>query len=91
MDVGHVFEKELEMKRYSCPDCGYTWIELVGLIVEKRKGLDDIHLRIGDTMPSECQKCGCCFMYEIPFYEENQQLRGRFEDIKRIIREITEI
>jgi len=83
-----VLKKELGMKRYHCPNCGYTWVELVGLIIEKRNGLDDLHLRIGDGTPSECQKCGCCSAFEISLSEGNQQLKGRFEGTRRITREV---
>lgn len=88
MNIGNIIENELNAKRYHCPDCGYTWIEFVGHIIEKRTGLDDVHLRIGEGIPSECQKCGCHFVYEIPLSDENQLLKGRFEGIKRIVREI---
>jgi len=82
MSIGRMLEKDLTMKRYHCPHCGYTWMEFVGHIVEKRKGLDDLHIRIGDGTPSECQKCGCCFVFEAALSEKNQTFRGRFEGIK---------
>jgi len=83
-----VLKNELNTKRYYCPNCGYTWLEFVGLIIEKRNGSDDVHLRIGDGTPSECEKCGCCSVFEISPSEENPQLKGRFEGVKRIVRQI---
>ncbi len=91
MSIGHILEKELRKKRYCCAHCGYTWIEYVGLIIEKRKGSDDLHLRIGYGMPSECQECGCDLVYEVALPEENQQNEVSFEGIKRIIKERMEV
>ncbi len=91
MSIGHILEKELRKKRYCCAHCGYTWIEYVGLIIEKRKESDDIHFRIGYGTPSECLECGCDLIYETVLPEENQQKETSFEGIKRIIRERVEI
>jgi len=90
MEIGNKLLNQLNVKRYHCSGCGYTWIEYVGHIVEKREGLEDMHFRIGDGAPSECQKCGCCFIFEITLAEANQHLKGNFEGIRRILREIEE-
>jgi len=89
--IGHLLEKELKKKRYCCAHCGYTWIEYVGLIIEKREESDDIHFRIGYGMPSKCPECGCDLVYEITLSEEKQQKEVSFEGIKIILREGTEI
>lgn len=91
LNIGHILERELKKKRYCCACCGYTWIEFVGLIIEKREGSDDLHFRIGYGTPPECPVCGCDLVYEIALSEENQQIEASFEGIKIILRERTEI
>lgn len=86
MNMRELLKNDLSMKRYNCPECGHTWVEFVGLIIEKRNGLEDVHFRIGDGTPSECQACGCCYVFEVSLSEENLRLRGRFEGIRRIVR-----
>ncbi len=71
--------EELIKKRFACAHCGSTWIELVGLAVGQKDGIEDICLRIGQESENcqtcrfrsrECHKCGSQDVYEIRFSEE---------------------
>jgi len=71
--------EELAKKRFACAHCGTTWIELVGLVIGRKDGKEDLCLRIGmesETCETcrmkarECQECGSKDVYEIRFAEE---------------------
>lgn len=70
--------EELEKKRFACAQCGATWVELVGLVVGRKDGKEDLCLRIGMESETcqmcrrqarECQECGSKDVYEIRFAE----------------------
>jgi len=87
---------DLGKKRVACAHCGSTWIEIVGLIVGRREGSDDLCLRMGMESencqtcrfrPSECPKCGSKDVYEIMFAEEvSKEVPLSFKDIKKVSR-----
>jgi len=71
---------KLGKRRVVCARCGKTWIELVGLVVSQREGVEDLCLRIGvesencqicSFRPLECPRCGSKEVYETRFTEEN--------------------
>ncbi len=87
---------ELSKKRVACARCGSTWIELVGLIVGKKEGSEDLCLHIGMESencqscrfrPLECQECGSKDVYEIMFAEEvSEEAPLSFKGIKKVSR-----
>ena len=87
---------ELSKKRVACAHCGSTWIELVGLIITRKEGSEDICLRIGMESencqtcryrPLECQECGSKDVYEITFVEEvSEKVPLSFKGIKKVTR-----
>ncbi|NIR87305.1 hypothetical protein GWO13_06940 [Candidatus Bathyarchaeota archaeon] len=87
---------ELSKKRFTCANCGSTWIELVGLIVGHREGFEDLFLRIGVESencqtcryrPLECQECGSKDVYEIMFAEAiSDDVPLSFKGIKKVTR-----
>lgn len=71
--------EELTKKRFACAQCGNIWTELVGLIIGRKDGDEDLCLRIGmepETCQTcrlrarECQQCRSKDVYEINFAEE---------------------
>jgi len=89
-------EGELIKKRVTCASCGSTWVELVGLVVGRKDGLDDLCLRVGMESencqtcrfrPLECNQCGSKDVYEIMFAEEiSEEAPLSFKGIKRVSR-----
>lgn len=87
---------ELSKKRFTCANCGSTWIELVGLVVGQRKGFEDLCLRVGVESencqtcryrPLECQECGSKDVYEIMFSEAiPDDAPLSFKGIKKVTR-----
>jgi hypothetical protein len=87
---------ELSRKRVACAHCGTTWIELVGLIVGQKEGVDDLYLRIGMESdncqtcryrPRECRECGSKDVYEIVSAEEaSVEVPLSFKGIKKVTR-----
>ncbi|MEM2917101.1 MAG: hypothetical protein QXN63_01935 [Candidatus Bathyarchaeia archaeon] len=90
------FTEELTKKRYACAKCGTTWTELVGLVIGRRNGNEDLYLRIGlesencqtcRFRPRQCQQCGSQDVYEINFSEEiPENVPLSFKAIKTISR-----
>lgn len=89
-------EGELIKKRVTCASCGSTWVELVGVVVGHKDGLDDLCLRVGMESencqtcrfrPLECTQCGSKDVYEIMFAEElSEETPLGFTGIKRVSR-----
>ena len=89
--------EDLTKKRFTCAQCGNTWIEPIGLIVEHRDEKEDLCLRIG--MESEkcqtcmfrfrkCQKCGSTDVYEIMFSKVvSEEIPLNFKSIRKISRD----
>jgi transposase-like protein len=70
--------KEVKKRRYACSHCGKTWIELTGLFVVRRKGVEEVYLRLGVEVdncqmckfqPVECPECSSKSVYETDFLE----------------------
>ena len=88
--------EELTKKRYACAHCGTTWIELIGLVVGRKDGNEDLCLRIGmesETCETcrmkarECQRCGSKDIYEIRFANEvDNGVPLSFKGIRRVSR-----
>lgn len=87
--------QELIKKRFACASCGSTWVELVGLVVSKRSGKEDLCLRIG--LESEacqmcrmktrvCHECGSQDTYELKFEREVLEAPLNFRSIKTVNR-----
>ncbi len=85
--------EELTKKRFACANCGATWIELVGIVVGRIKGQEDLCLRIG--LESEacqvcrmktrvCQECGARDVYELRFEKEVAEAPMNFRGIKTV-------
>jgi len=89
-------EGELIKKRVTCAGCGSTWVELVGVVVGRKEGSEDLCLRIGMESencqtcrfrPLECKECGSKDVYEIMFAEEiSEEAPLSFKGIKRVSR-----
>jgi len=86
-------EEELEKKRFACANCGVTWLELVGLVVVDRTGMEDLCLQIGmeseacqvcKMKPRKCQKCNSSDVYEIRFENEVHEVPLSFKDIRTV-------
>jgi transposase-like protein len=87
---------QLNKRRVVCAHCGKTWIELVGVIVSKKDGVEDIYLRVGTESENcqvcrfrtlECPKCGSKDVFEIKFAEEiPDEVPLSFRDIKKVSR-----
>lgn len=87
---------ELSRKRIACASCGTTWIELVGLIIGKKEGTEDLCLRIGMESencqtcrhrPLECRECGSKDVYEITFAEgASVEVPLSFRSIRKVAR-----
>jgi len=88
--------EELTKKRFACAHCGTTWVELVGLVIGRKDGKEDLCLRIGmesETCETcrmkarECQQCGSKDVYEIRFAEEvSEEVPLSFKSIKTVSR-----
>ena len=89
--------EELTKKRFACASCGITWIELVGLVIGRKDGIEDVCLRIGmepETCQTcrmkarECQNCGSKDVYEIRFTDEvsEEEFPLTFKGIRRVNR-----
>ena len=85
--------EELTKKRFACANCGTTWIELVGLVIGRKSGKEDLCLRVG--MESEgcqvcrmktrtCQECGSKDVYELRFEKDFSGVPLNFREIKTI-------
>lgn len=85
--------EELVKKRFACASCGSTWIELVGLVVGRKSGKEDICLRIG--LESDacqvcrmktriCQDCGSKDTYELRFEKDVSETPLNFRSIRTI-------
>ncbi len=88
-------QEELVKKRFACASCGSTWVELVGLVIGKRSGNEDLCLRIGlesDACQScmqktrVCQECGSKDTYELKFEKDISEAPLNFRSIKAIYR-----
>ncbi|MFQ5711196.1 MAG: hypothetical protein ACE5GD_05375 [Candidatus Geothermarchaeales archaeon] len=59
--IDSVFIKQksgkIAKERLSCSGCGYTWVEMVGHIIGKGEGTEDLHLRLGPNIRDECLRC----------------------------------
>jgi len=87
---------ELSRKRVACAHCGTTWVELVGLIVGQKEGVEDLCLRIGMESdncqtcryrPLECRECGSKDVYEIMSAEgASEEVPLSFKGIKKVTR-----
>jgi len=87
---------ELSKKRVACANCGSTWVELVGLIIEHKEGSEDLCLRMGMESencqtcryrPLECRECGSKDVYEVMFAEANlEDVPLSFKGIKKVTR-----
>lgn len=87
---------ELIKKRVTCAHCGTTWIELVGLIVGQKEGVEDLCLRIGMEVGNcqtcryrslECRECGSKDVYEIALTDgASEGVPLSFKDIKKVPR-----
>lgn len=77
-DIGKIGDKEekrkLTRRRFRCIHCGYTWIEMIGLIIESKEGSEDLHFRIGSGKPHKCQKCGSVNICEVPSGQTPNQI-----------------
>jgi hypothetical protein len=87
--------EELVKKRFACASCGSTWVELVGLVVSKRSGKEDLCLRIGlesdgcqvcRMKTRVCQECGSKDTYELKFEREISDAPLNFRSIRTINR-----
>ncbi len=87
--------EELTRKRFACANCGATWVELVGIVVGKKNGEEDLCLRIG--MESEscqvcrmktrvCEGCGSRDVYELRFEKSVSSPPTNFKTIRTINR-----
>lgn len=85
--------QDLTKKRFACASCGSTWIELVGLVIGRKSGKEDLCLRIG--MESDacqvcrmktrtCQECGSKDTYELRFEKHLSEAPLNFRGIKKI-------
>jgi hypothetical protein len=83
--------QDLTKKRFACASCGSTWIELVGFVIGRKSGKEDLCLRIG--MESDacqvcrmktrtCQECGSKDTYEVRFEKEISETPLNFKGIK---------
>ncbi len=87
-----IIKGELSEKRFTCAQCGRTWIELVGLIVGQKEGHDDYCLRVGMESENcqicryrslECPACSSKDVYEITFANETSEKTSfNFKDLK---------
>ncbi len=88
--------EELTSKRFACANCGATWVEAVGLVVGRRRGREDLCLRIG--MESEacqvcrmktrtCQGCGSKDVYELRFEKDVTEAPMNFKGIRTVNKE----
>jgi len=88
--------EELTKKRFACAHCGKTWVELVGLVIGRKDGKEDLCLRIGMESENcqtcrmqarECQECGSKDVYEIRFAEEvSEEVPLSFKGIRTVSR-----
>jgi len=88
--------EELIRKRYTCAQCGATWTELVGLVIGRKEGKEDLCLRVGMESETcqvcrqkarECQGCGSKDVYEIRFAEEvSEETPLSFKGIRTVNR-----
>jgi len=86
----------LSRKRFACAHCGSTWVELVGLVVGQKDGVEDLCLRIGmesDNCQScryrslECRECGSKDVYEIMLAEgTSEETSLSFKGIRKVSR-----
>ena len=89
-------EWELMKKRVTCANCGSTWIELVGLVIGRKEGTEDLCLRVGIESENcqtcryralECPECASKDVYEIMFADEvPNEAPLSFKGIKRVSR-----
>ena len=91
--VEHKFESVLK-KRFACPHCGKTWVEIVGLFTVNKEGHEDTYLQIGKESEGcqnckfnnrSCPSCGSKDAYEINFSSKNAQTSPLSFDRIRII------
>ena len=88
-------EEELVKKRFACASCGSTWVELVGLVIGRKNGKEDLCLRIGLESDAcqvcrmktrTCQECGSKDTYELRFERNISEVPLSFRSIKTINR-----
>ena len=83
--------EDLTKKRFACASCGSTWVELVGFVIGRKSGKEDLCLRIG--MESDacqvcrmktrtCQECGSKDTYEVRFEKKISETPLKFKGIK---------
>jgi len=90
------YTEDLAKKRFACAHCGNTWTELIGLVVLRKGGNEDLCLRIGmepetcqmcRLQARECQKCGSKDVYEINLAKEIPEgVSLSFKDIRTVSR-----
>lgn len=88
--------EELTKKRFACSHCRNTWVELVGFVIGRKDGKEDLCLRIGMESEAcgtcrmkarECQECGSKDVYEIKFAKEaSEEFPLNFRSIKSVSR-----
>ncbi len=73
--ISHFFEGGLK-KRFACPHCGKTWVEIVGLFAVNATGQEDMYFQLGSESEicqnckfriKSCPSCGSNDAYEINF------------------------
>jgi len=88
--VSNKFGKNLR-KRYACPHCGKTWVELVGLFSGNIEGQEEVYFRLGEETEAcqhckfnskTCPTCGCKDTYEINFPAITQESPLSFNQIR---------
>ncbi len=79
--VEHNLEKSLK-KRFACPHCGKTWVEIVGVFTGNINGQQDMYFHVAEESEvcqnckfriRSCPTCGSKDAYEISFPLNNAQ------------------
>ncbi len=79
--VEHKIENSFK-KRFACPHCGKTWVEIVGIFAANMEGQDDVYLQLGNESEicqsckfsvRSCPSCGSKDAYEIRFPSASAQ------------------
>jgi hypothetical protein len=87
--------EKLSLKRFACANCGATWVELVGVVVGRRSGREDLYLRIGQESEAcqlcrmktrTCQGCGSRDIYELRFEKAIKEGQLNFKGIRTVSR-----
>jgi transcription elongation factor Elf1 len=87
-------ERKLESnlkKRFACPRCGKTWVEIVGLFSGHADGKEEVFFQLGHESEAcsncqfrvkTCPTCGSKDAYEINFPPNSQDSALSFEQIR---------